>query len=136
MTEYEKLLEEAYTKVKVVEGGTGRFEIPPIEGHIEGKKTILSNFLNIASYIRRSPEHFQKFILKELATSGQREGDRLILNNKIPSSKINAKIEQYIKEFVICKECGKPDTELKKENRLNFINCLACGAKHPVREKI
>jgi translation initiation factor 2 subunit 2 len=136
MTEYEKLLEEAYTKVKVVEGGGGRFEIPQIEGHIEGKKTILTNFLNITSHIRREPEHLQKFILKELATSGQREGDRLILNNKIPSSKINAKIEQYVKEFVICKECGKPDTELKKENRLNFINCLACGAKHPVREKI
>ncbi|HJX50171.1 MAG TPA: translation initiation factor IF-2 subunit beta [Candidatus Nanoarchaeia archaeon] len=136
MTEYEKLLEEAYTKVKVVEGGEGRFEIHQIEGHIEGKKTILTNFVNIASYIRRNPEHFQKFILKELATSGQREGDRLVLNNKIPSSKINAKIEEYVKEFVICRECGKPDTELMKENRLNFIRCLACGAKHPVREKI
>lgn len=136
MTEYETLLDDAYTKVKVVEGRGGRFEVPQIEGHVEGKKTILTNFLTIASYIRRDPEHFQKFILKELATSGQREGDRLILNNKIPSSKINAKIEQYLKEFVICKECGKPDTELKKENRLNFINCLACGAKHPVREKI
>jgi translation initiation factor 2 subunit 2 len=136
MTEYEDLLNDAYTKVKVVEGRGGRFEVPQIEGHVEGKKTILTNFLGIASYIRRDPEHFQKFILKELATSGQREGDRLILNNKIPSSKINAKIDQYLKEFVICKECGKPDTELKKENRLNFINCLACGAKHPVREKI
>jgi translation initiation factor 2 subunit 2 len=136
MSEYEKLLEEAYTKVKVVEGGGGRFEIPQIEGHIEGKKTILTNFLNIASHIRRDPEHLQKFILKELATSGQRDGDRLVLNNKIPSIKVNAKIEQYVKEFVICKECGKPDTELKKENRLSFINCLACGAKHPVREKI
>jgi translation initiation factor 2 subunit 2 len=136
MTSYETLLDEAYSKVKVVEGSRERFEIPHIEGHIEGKKTILTNFLNITSYIRRDPEHLQKFILKELATSGQREGERLVLNNKIPSSKINAKIEQYIKEFVICKECGKPDTELRKENRLNFINCLACGAKHPVREKI
>jgi translation initiation factor 2 subunit 2 len=136
MTEYEDLLNDAYTKVKVVEGRGGRFEVPQIEGHVEGKKTILTNFLSIASYIRRDPDHFQKFILKELATSGQREGDRLVLNNKIPSSKINAKIDQYQKEFVICKECGKPDTELKKENRLSFINCLACGAKHPVREKI
>ena len=136
MTSYEKLLDEAYTKVKVVEGSGGRFEIPNIEGHIEGKKTILTNFLGISSHIRRDPEHFQKFILKELATSGQMDGDRLVLNNKIPSTKINAKIEQYIKEFVICRECGKPDTELKKENRLNFIHCLACGAKHPVREKI
>lgn len=136
MTDYEKLLDEAYGKVKVVEGKSDRFEVPVIEGHIEGKRTILTNFLVIASYIRRDPEHFQKFILKELATSGQLEGERLILNNKIASSKINAKIDQYVKEFVICKECGKPDTELKKENRLSFMQCLACGAKHPVRDKI
>ncbi len=136
MENYEKLLNEAYSKVKVVEGKSERFEVPAIEGHIEGKKTILTNFITIAQYIRRSPEHFQKFILKELATSGQREGERLILNNKISSSKINAKIDQYVKEFVICKECGKPDTELQKENRLSFMHCLACGAKHPVREKI
>ncbi len=136
MTDYEKLLDEAYNQVKVVQGKSDRFEIPAIEGHIEGKKTILTNFVAIASHIRRTPEHFQKFILKELATSGQLEGDRLILNNKIPSAKINAKIDQYVKEFVICKECGKPDTELKKENRLSFIHCLACGAKHPIRDKI
>lgn len=136
MTDYENLLNEAYSKVKVVEGTQGRFEIPVVEGHIEGKKTIITNFLSIASHLRRDPEHLQKFILRELATSGQKEGDRLVLNNKIPSSKINAKIEQYTKEFVICKECGKPDTELNKENRLTFIKCLACGAKHPVRDKI
>jgi translation initiation factor 2 subunit 2 len=136
MAEYEKLLEEAYSQVKRIEGNGDRFEIPKIEGHIEGKKTILTNFLQIASHLRRDPEHFQKFLLKELATSGQREGDRLVLNNKIPSTKINSRIEQYTKEFVLCKECGKPDTELKRENRLTFLHCLACGAKHPVREKI
>ena len=136
MTDYEKLLEEAYNKVKKVETNGDRFEIPKIEGHIEGKKTILTNFPQIASYLRRDSEHIQKFILKELATSGQKEGDRLVLNNKIPSSKINSKIEQYTKEFVVCRECGKPDTELTKENRLTFLHCLACGAKHPIREKI
>ena len=133
MATYEQLLNEAYSKVKQIEGNGERFEI---EGHIEGKKTILTNFLQIASYMRRDPEHLQKFLLKELATSGQREGERLVLNNKIPSTKINSRIDQYLKEFVICKECRKPDTELKRENRLTFIHCLACGAKHPVREKI
>jgi len=136
MDEYEKLLNEAYKKVKKPEGSGERFEIPKIEGHFEGKKTILTNFSQIASYIRRSPEHLQKFLLKELAASGQREGDRLVLNNKIPREKINQKIEQYVKEFVLCKECGKPDTELIKHDRLAFINCLACGAKHSARNKI
>ena len=136
MTNYEELLDEAYSKVKVMKGNGERFAIPKIEGHLEGKKTILTNFFQIASHIRRSPEHFQKFMLKELAASGQREGDRLVLNINVPSEKINQKIEDYVKEFVLCKECGKPDTELIKEDRLTFINCLACGAKHSVRSKI
>ncbi len=136
METYEQMLNEAYKKVKAIGGSSERFEIPKVEGHFEGKKTIITNFFQIASRIRRNPEHFQKFILRELATSGQKEGDRLVLNNKIPSEKLNQKIEQYVKEFVICRECGKPDTELVKEDRLTFIRCLACGAKHSVRSKI
>lgn len=136
METYEKLLNEAYKKVKIITSSSERFEIPKVEGHFEGKKTILTNFYQIASYIRRNPEHFQKFMLKELAASGQREGERLVLNIKVPSAKINQKIEQYVKEFVLCRECGKPDTELTKEDRLSFIHCLACGAKHSVRSKI
>jgi len=132
--EYEKLLEEAYSKVKQVDTSSQRFEIPKISGHFAGKKTILTNFFSIASHIRRNPEHFQKFMLKELAASGQREGERLVLNMKVPSAKINLKVEQYVKEFVLCKECQKPDTELLKEDRLAFIHCLACGAKHSVHK--
>ena len=133
---YEELLDEAYKQVKKSDTSSERFEIPKVEGHIEGKKTIWTNFLQTASYIRRTPEHFQKFMLKELASAGQKEGDRLVLNNKIPSIKINQKIEQYVKEFVLCKECGKPDTELIREDRMNFVHCLACGAKHSVRGNI
>lgn len=135
MENYENLLNDAYSKIKQSES-KDRFEIPKIEGHFEGKKTILTNFFQIASYIRRNPEHFQKFILRELAASGQKDGDRLVLNMTVPSAKINQKVEQYVKEFVLCKECGKPDTELSKEDRMSFIKCLACGAKHSVRNKI
>ena len=130
---YEKLLDKAYEKVKKPEGTGERFEIPPVKGHFEGNKTILSNFLQIVSHLRRKPEHFQKFLLKELAVSGQKDSDRLILNRKVASAKINEKIEAYVKEFVLCKECKKPDTEIIREGRINFLHCLACGAKHPVR---
>ena len=130
---YEKLLEEAYGKIKQTDTSLNRFEIPKIEGHFEGRKTILTNFYQISSHLRRKPEHFQKFMLKELAASGQKEGDRLVLNIKVPSSKINQKIEEYVNEFVLCRECKKPDTELIRKDRINFVHCLACGAKHSVR---
>jgi translation initiation factor 2 subunit 2 len=130
---YEKLLEEAYGKIKQTNTALDRFEIPKIEGHFEGRKTILTNFYQISSHLRRKPEHFQKFMLKELAASGQKEGDRLVLNIKVPSPKINQKIGEYVNEFVLCRECKKPDTELIRKDRINFVHCLACGAKHSVR---
>ena len=136
METYEQMLEEAYKKIKPVETKIERFEIPKIEGHIEGTKTILTNVQQIADYVRRNINHFLKYLLRELATSGKIEGNRVILQTKIPSMKINDKIKQYVEEFVICKECGKPDTQLIKQDKFMFVQCLACGAKHSVRAKI
>ena len=134
--DYESLLEEAYKKIKPVESKIERFEIPKAEGHVEGNKTIITNFKSICSYIRREPEHLLKYLLKELASPGSIKGDRLVLTRKISSSLINDKIQRYVNEFVICKECKKPDTELQKQGRFTFMHCLACGAKHSVSSKI
>ena len=134
--DYEKLLESAYKEVKPIKDSGERFEIPKITGHAEGTKTILTNLPQIASTLRRDQEHMLKFLLKELATSGKFKGTNVILQRKIPSSKINEKIEAYTKEFVLCKECKKPDTEIIKKDRFSFLHCLACGAKHSVRAKI
>lgn len=131
--EYEELLNSAYSKIKPLESKIDRFEIPKAEGYVEGNKTIISNFLQIASYIRRNPEQIAKFLLKELASSGAIKGDRLVLQTKIPSSRINEKIALYVKEYVICKECLKPDTEIQKQGEFAFLHCLACGAKKPMK---
>jgi len=132
MENYDKLLEKAYGEIKPVESKIERFEIPKVEGRIEGNKTIITNFRQICSYIRRDPEHVVKVLLKNLAAFGSVKGDRLVLARKIPSREINEKLAMYVNEFVICKECKKPDTELLKEDRLTFVHCMACGAKRSV----
>jgi len=136
MEAYEDLLNNAYKNVKPIEKGNERFEIPRVEGMIEGSKTIVTNFTQICSYLRRDCNHVAKFLNKELATAALIDGTRLILNRKIMSQKINEKIALYVKDFVVCKECGKPDTELIKQERFVFLHCLACGAKHSVSSKI
>jgi len=135
MENYEQLLDDAYAKIKPITHSGERFEMPKIEGHLEGTKTVLTNIPQIVSALRRTPEHFVKFLLKELATSGTLKNNILILQRKITSQKINEKIEDYVKEFVQCRECSKPDTELIKDKGYVFMHCLACGAKHPVRAK-
>ncbi len=136
METYEDLLEKAYKKVKVVGTSSQRFDVPKVEGKVEGKNTIITNMAEIASYLRRPIENLGKFLIKELATSGKVEGNRLILNTKMNSIKVNEKIELYTKEFVICPVCGKPDTEIQVEKGIKFKHCLACGAKSPIKYHI
>ncbi len=113
-----------------------RFEVPKIRGHIQGNKTIISNFVQIANLLNRKPEHLLKYVLKELATPGDIKKNVVIFGTKVPASKINDKVQKYVDQFVICKECGKPDTKLTKEGNIFFIKCQACGAKHSVFAKI
>lgn len=136
MESYEQLLDEAYKKVKVVEGNKDRFDIPKVIGQVSGKNTIISNIAEIASYLRRPIDHISKFLQKELAASGKIDNDRLILNTKLNSQKVNDKIQEYSKEFVICPECKKPDTEIIIEKGIKLKHCLACGAKSPIKNRV
>lgn len=136
MERYEELLKKAIEKLPKKMEKIERFEIPKVEGHIEGNKTIITNFYQIANILHRDIQHLLKFLLRELATPANLEKNRLILGRKISSPIINEKIELYTKTFVLCPECKKPDTELIKENNVLIIRCTACGAKHPIKAKI
>lgn len=134
--EYEKLLKRARERMPKSVFEKERFEIPKVKGHIEGSKTIIINFQKIAATLQRQPEHMLKYILKELATPGSFKLNRLIIGAKIPASRINDKIRQYANEFVLCQDCGKPDTKLEKEGDFTYLKCLACGSKRTVKSKI
>ena len=132
--DYEKLLDKAKKDMPQKVEKSERFVVPPVKGHIQGNSTIISNFSQIASYLRRDPEHLLKYILRELATPGEIKKGSILIRSKISSVRINEKIEKYVQEFVLCKECSKPDTQLLKQDKITFMKCLACGAHYPIRE--
>lgn len=128
MENYEDLLNDAYSKVtQTVE--CGRFEIKKPEVHFEGNKTLIDNYAQIASCLRRDAGHLAKFLFKELASSGEISGDRLRLITKVPVSRIVEKLQLYTHKYVLCPNCKKPDTELMEENGQKYLRCMACGNK-------
>ncbi len=130
---YEKMLEEAFAKIKK-SGKDERFETPKAEVLVQGAFTIIKNFSQIAEYLRRDQRHMLKFLARELAAPGSIEGGRAVFQSKISQKTIQQKIEEYVNEFVLCKECKKPDTKLVKEDRIIIMKCEACGAKCPVKQ--
>ncbi len=134
VSEYAELLKKAKKNLpELSKGSASRFEVPKVRGHLQGNKTVISNFFQVANVLQREPEHFLKFLLKELATQGELKGNLLILGTKVHSSTINEKIKKYTDTFVICNTCGRPDTALVNEQGALFLRCQACGAKNPVK---
>ena len=136
MEEYKKLLKKALDELPESVKTHERFEIPKVQGHVEGNKTIISNFAQICSTLRREQSQLLKYLQRELATPAVIDNTRLILGRKISSDIINSKIEKYTEEFVLCKECKKPYTILTRQDKILIMKCTACGAKHPIKTKI
>ena len=133
MEEYERLLVKAQQELPETISGSERFVIEKVKGHLEGNKTVLVNLKKIAKDLGREEAHLLKYLLRELATPGKVEGERVIFGTKIAASIINKKIKKYASEFVYCAECSKPDTKLFEEKGGMYLKCSACGAKKPVK---
>ena len=135
--EYKELLKKAREELPESVFTKERFEIPKVRGHVQGTRTVISNFIQIASFLRRKPEHMLKFVLKELATPGEiKKSGSVIIGVKASASRINEKIKKYAQEFVFCSECGKPDTKIEKKGNYAFMKCLACGKKQAIKVKV
>lgn len=131
--DYTTLLERAVAAFPEDTTKDIRFEVPKGQADIQGNRTFVPNFSEIASYLHREPGHLLKFLLKECGTAGNLDAHRAVFMGKITPMKLNHRVDKYVAEFVTCPECGKPDTKILKEDRISFLRCMACGARHSIR---
>jgi len=116
--------------------GTKSYKIPPPQCLREGnKKTIFANIAEICKRMKRTDEHVTQFLFAELGTSGSVDGSRrLVIKGRFQQKQIESVLRHYIVEYVTCKTCRSPDTELNKaENRLLFVTCNTCGSRRSVQ---
>ncbi|KAL1896783.1 translation initiation factor eIF-2 beta subunit [Sporothrix stenoceras] len=115
--------------------GSRSYKIPPPQCMREGnKKTIFANITEVAKRMKRTEDHITLYLLAELGTTGSVDGSRrLVIRGRFQQKQIENVLRKYIIEYVVCKTCKSPDTELSKgENRLYFITCNSCGSRRSV----
>ena len=134
MSDYDDMLKICMEKLPKECGKGDRFCIPKAEVLIQGARTIFFNFYDVASGLRRDPKHLLKFFLKELATSYEEKDKKVIFQGRFPGILINKKVELYVKNYVLCANCNKPDTKLMKIDRIDVMKCEACGSRQAIKK--
>ena len=130
---YDALLQRAKKALPDALSSGERFQIPEADIVVEGKTTILRNFLDIAEAIRRDPTMVLTYLLRELGTAGAQDGRRVVFKGKVTTAQVADRVKSYVETYVLCQECGRPDTRLVKEDRVAMLECDACGARRPVK---
>jgi len=135
MGEYEDQLERGLEKTVDVSDSEGRLAVPDPELRQEGNVTVYENFGATLDALDRDGTHVLKFLQRTLGTSAHvDEGGRARLTGRFDVARVHDAIEEYTERFVICSECGLPDTRLQHEQGVLVLKCEACGAVSSVDE--
>ena len=130
--DYKTMLSRAYENLPDVVAEVDRFQIPRAIVRRQGRRSVIQNFKEIAERLQRPPEHLLKFLLRETATRGNFDGDKVVFQGRFNADSIRNLIEIYTKKYVVCPVCGRPDTNVVREKRLSFLQCDACGARSSI----
>jgi len=131
---YDFLLQRARKQLESINTEHERFVMPDLENLIQGKKTLLKNAGQVAKVLKRDIQHLLKFYVKETGVPATNDDSKIILNGTVNSFKVRQIFDKYIGEFVLCKQCKKPETRIITEKGVLLLKCDACGAINPVRK--
>ncbi|ADE05141.1 translation initiation factor IF-2 subunit beta [Haloferax volcanii] len=133
--EYQTALDRALNVLPERNVEQERLTVPDPSGETDGAFTRLTNLGEIADALSRTPAHLHSAIQRTLGTSGQLEGDRARYSGSFSINDFEEAIDGYVEEYVICSECGLPDTRLVTEDGVDMLRCEACGAFRPVQKR-
>ena len=131
--DYEALLQRARAEIPPEVFDQPRFKIPHVDSFIQGSRTVVRNFKDLTDALRRDPKHLLRFLAHELATAGEIRSPQAIFNGRFSPGALDELMEKYTEEFVVCPICQRPDTEMRREDRLLMLVCSACGGRTPLK---
>ena len=127
--DYDDMLDRALEETLDIEGSSDRFDVPDPDVRQEGNVSVYENFQSTVDRLGRDDDHVMKFLQNELGTSGHiDESGRARLTGESGARRIHDAVEAYTEEFVLCSECGLPDTHFEREGGALLLRCEACGA--------
>jgi translation initiation factor 2 subunit 2 len=111
-----------------------RYVIRPPQVFRDGtKKSVWANFPDICNEMHRPIDHVLAYSKAELGTTASIDGNnRMVIKGRFQPRQIESVVRHYIAEYVSCRTCKSPETILKKENRLHFMQCKSCGSTRSV----
>ncbi|KAH8196354.1 hypothetical protein TruAng_009466 [Truncatella angustata] len=112
-----------------------RYKMPRLQVKVEGKgngiKTVIVNLSTVAQSLARPGGHVIKWFGLDLGaqTNMDPPDDRWIVNGAHDGETLQKSLFVFIEKYVLCDDCGNPETDLSIKDEIVRKDCKACGAR-------
>ncbi len=130
--DYDDMLDRGIDETPDIDADSERFEVPDPDVRQEGHATVFENFQQACDDLGRDEDHLLKFLQDEVGTSAHiDESGRARLTGEFDAKRVREALDAYAEQYVLCSECGLPDTDIEREQGAEVLHCAACGAVSP-----
>jgi translation initiation factor 2 subunit 2 len=107
-----------------------KINLPPLKVCKKNKLSIFVNFDVYSEKLNRSKEHISNYFKAETNIGNSiNNQNQLLIQGILNETKCESIMRNYIKQFVMCRQCKGINSVLVKENGLTFLQCNQCLAK-------
>ncbi|KAH8674076.1 domain found in IF2B/IF5-domain-containing protein [Xylariales sp. PMI_506] len=112
-----------------------RYKMPRLQVKVEGKgngiKTVVVNLSTIAQSLARPGSYVIKWFGLDLGaqTNIDPPDDRWIINGAHDAETLQKSLFIFIEKYVLCDDCGNPETDISIKDDIVRKDCKACGAR-------
>ncbi|KEG15663.1 eukaryotic translation initiation factor 5 [Trypanosoma grayi] len=115
-----------------------RYKMPAIMTKVEGSgngiKTVFPNIHDVCLAINRPEEVLMKFFQSEIGAQRTvlEKDDKFLIMGSHTEERVQEKVYDFIRKFVLCRSCRNPETQLLVERNKKGVpqislSCGACG---------
>ncbi|KAK7908262.1 eukaryotic translation initiation factor 5 [Apiospora marii] len=112
-----------------------RYKMQRIQVKVEGKgngiKTVVVNLSSVAQSLARPGSYVIKWFGLDLGaqTNIDPPDDRWIINGSHDAEVLQKSLFTFIEKYVLCDDCGNPETDITIKDDVVRKDCKACGAR-------
>lgn len=107
-----------------------KVNLPPLKITRKNKLSVFVNAAVFSEKLNRPMDHISDYFKAETkASNSVNSQNQLMIQGVLNEAKCEAIMRNYIKEFVMCKQCKGLNSTLVKENGLTYLECRNCHAK-------
>ncbi|KAG8346083.1 putative eukaryotic translation initiation factor 5 [Trypanosoma vivax] len=121
-----------------------RYKMPSVQVKVEssgnGIKTVVPNIHDVCTAINRPEEVLMKFFQAEVGAQSTKmeKSDKFFIMGNHTQERIQDKIYDFIRMFVLCRGCGNPETHISVKREKNggslSMSCGACGEVRKIND--